>query len=96
MAQPWHDEPEDNSYMGAYIISEDFAGTLDDFSQGHWYTENGEIVLFSRPSYAIKRAVKNTKLGPNYLLLVKIELENGRTGWQIMITHKDVNEMFSE
>jgi hypothetical protein len=87
--QPWHDVPEENSYRGMYIVSEDLADTLDDFGQGHYLDPDK---VYSRPEYAFKGGTK--VLPPNYLLLVKIEYDNGRIGWMVMITKSDTNEMF--
>lgn len=89
MAQPWHDEPEGLSYKGMYIIPEDLADTLDDFAQAHYLDPDKE---YSRPEYAFKAGTKI--LPPNYLLLVKIEHDDGRIGWMVMITKEDTNTMF--
>ena len=89
MARAWYDEPEGNSYKGMYIVSEDLADTLDDFGQGHYLDPDK---IWSRPEYAWKAATK--VLPPNYLLLVRIEYESGRTGWMVMITRSDTGEMF--
>lgn len=89
MAQPWQDDPEGNKYREIYIIPENLAETLDDFGQAHYLDPDR---TYSRPEYAAKAGLR--VLGPNYLLLVRIELERGRIGWQIMLTPTDVNEMF--
>lgn len=91
MAQPWHDDVEGLSYKGIYIIPENMAETLDDFGQGHYLDAER---TYSRPEYAAKAGLK--VLGPNYLLLVRIEMEHDRIGWMVFITTTDVNDMFPE
>jgi hypothetical protein len=89
MASPWHDDPGELSYKGIFIVSEDLGETLDDFGQAHYLDQDK---LYSRPEYAAKAGLK--VLGPNYLILVKVEMENGGIGWLIMITTNDVNDIF--
>jgi hypothetical protein len=92
MAQPWHDNPEDLSYRGVYIIPEDLADTLDDFGQGHYLDPDR---TYSRPEYAWKSGIK--VLGSNYLLLVRIEVPNtDRIGWMVFVTREDTSDMFGE
>jgi hypothetical protein len=91
MAQPWHDDPEELSTDGVYIIYEDLADTLDDFGQAHYLDPDK---TYSRPSYAAKAGLK--VIGPNYLLLVRIEMQHDRIGWMIMLTSNDVHDMFGE
>lgn len=88
-SDPWHDDPEGLVYKGTYIIPEDLADTLDDFGQGHYLDPDR---VYSRPEYAWKAGTK--VLPPNYILLVRIEYENGRIGWMVMLTKEDTADMF--
>jgi hypothetical protein len=87
----WQDDPKERQYKGIYIVPENIADTMDDFGQAHYLEVDR---TYTRIEYAARAGLK--VIGPNYLLLIRIEMQNDRIGWMIMITSSDVHDIFPD